>query len=127
LLLYPWEENLRYLMGVVHHAATEASEFPCSPEHLPPPLRAHRSVLRNGTGMPPDDPTLQQPTPQGAAPRQPDPTRDEIVEALRQTEGRMKPAAELLNVDRRKLYRLCDRFGIDFEDFRPAGLPREDE
>jgi transcriptional regulator with GAF, ATPase, and Fis domain len=60
-------------------------------------------------------------------PRQFDPTRDEIVEALRQTGGRMKPAAEQLNVDRRKLYRLCDRFGIVFEDYRPGELPREDE
>jgi len=127
LVLYPWDENLRYLTSVVHHAVTHASEFPCSPEHLPPQLRAHRSVLRNGTAMPPDDPTLPQPTPQVPVPRQFDPTRDEIVEALRQTGGRMRQAALLLNVDRRKLYRLCERSGIDIEDYRPAGLPREDE
>ncbi|HEX7836898.1 MAG TPA: sigma 54-interacting transcriptional regulator, partial [Kofleriaceae bacterium] len=89
LLLYPWDENLRYLMSVVHHAATQASEFPCSPEHLPVQLRAHRGVLRNAAGAPPDDPTLPQPTPQGPIPRQFDPTHDEIVEALRQTGGKM--------------------------------------
>ena len=127
LLLYPWHENLRYLMGVVNHAATQASEFPCSPEHLPPQLRAHRTGLRSGTGTPPDDPTLPQPTPGGGVPRQFDPTRDEIVEALRQTGGNMRLAAQLLNVDRRKLYRLCARFGIVIEDYRPPGTPREDE
>jgi transcriptional regulator with GAF, ATPase, and Fis domain len=127
LLLYPWDENLRYLTSVVNHAATHAEAFPCAPEHLPPQVRNHRSVLRAGAGAPIDDPTLPQPTPQGQQPRQIDPTRDEITEALRQTGGRMRPAAVLLNIDRRKLYRLCERFGIVIEEFRPSELPREDE
>jgi transcriptional regulator with GAF, ATPase, and Fis domain len=125
LLLYHWDENLRYLGSVVRHAATQAAELPCSPEHLPPQLRAHRGALRNRTGSPMDDPTLPQPAP-GAIPRQFDPTRDEIDEALRQTGGRMRPAAQQLNVDRRKLYRLCERFGIALEDYRPEHQ-REDE
>jgi transcriptional regulator with GAF, ATPase, and Fis domain len=118
LLLFPWEENLRYLTSVVNHAAEQTDELPFTPEHLPPAVRAHRTSLRTRAGMPHDEPTPQQPTPQEPAPRQSDPTRDEIVEALRQTGGRMRPAAQLLNVDRRKLYRLCERHSIDPDQYR---------
>src|SRR6185295_2669894 len=106
LLLFPWEENLRQLLGEVRHAATQTAEFPCSPAHLQKPLREHRNQLRVPAGPPHDEPTPQQPTPADPPPRTVDPTRDEIIEALRQTAGRVRPAAQLLGVDRRKLYRL---------------------
>jgi transcriptional regulator with GAF, ATPase, and Fis domain len=118
LLLFPWDENLRYLTSVVHHAGEQTAELPFTPEHLPAPVRAHRTGLRSRAGIPHDEPTPQQPTPAEPAPRQSDPTRDEIAEALRQTGGRMRPAAQLLNVDRRKLYRLCERHSIDPDQYR---------
>jgi len=127
LLLYPWPENLRQLLGVVRHAIGQASEFPCTPAHLPAQLRAHRNALRARINGPPEEPTPPQPTPPEPAPRQYDPTAEEITEALRQTGGRVRTAAQVLNVDRRKLYRLCERFGIAFEAFRPPESPREDE
>jgi DNA-binding NtrC family response regulator len=126
LLLYPWPENLRQLLGVVRHAAAQTAEFPCTPAHLPAQLRAHRTSLRERTSARPEEPTPPQPTPGELGPRPPDPTAEEIVEALRQTGGVVRAAAQQLNIDRRKMYRLCNRFGIDFEHFRPE-LPREDE
>ena len=130
LLLYPWQENLRELLGVVRHAAGQTAGFPCTPAHLPAQVRAHRNQLRAPVGAPHDDPTPQQPTPPDPPPRQTEPTRDEIEDALRQTEGRMRSAAQLLGVDRRKLYRLCERFGIAFEEYRPdmnRDMNREEE
>ena len=56
----------------------------------------------------------------------PDPTRLEIEEALRKTAGKMRTAAQLLGIDRRKLYRLCDNFSIDYKLYR-AQTYRDDE
>ncbi|HEU4735048.1 MAG TPA: sigma 54-interacting transcriptional regulator [Kofleriaceae bacterium] len=116
LLLYPWDYNLRELRSVVAEACEHTSTFPCGTEHLPPPLRGHRGTLRaplNAT--PADDPSPP-----------PDPTKAEIEEVLRATRGNMKGAAERLAIDRRRLYRLCERFGIARESYR-SDINREDE
>jgi DNA-binding NtrC family response regulator len=65
---------------------------------------------------PPDEPT----------PPQHEPTQAEIEDALRITQGNMRVAAQRLGVDRRKLYRLCERYGIARESYR-ADTNREDE
>jgi DNA-binding NtrC family response regulator len=110
LLLYPWPENLRELRGLVRSLAGGAHE-PLTPDQLPERLRAHRKALRG------DDVERR---PAVIAPAT-EPTRDEIDAALRQTGGRMRTAAHLLGIDRRKLYRLCERAGIDIELHRRGG------
>ncbi|HSS03039.1 MAG TPA: sigma 54-interacting transcriptional regulator, partial [Kofleriaceae bacterium] len=137
LLLYPWTENLRELHRVVGHAAEQSPAFPCGTEHLPAKLRAHRGTLRAPAGGGPiEEPTpANDPPPRSDPPRSdppaidlpmPDPTRLEIEEALRRTAGRMRTAAQLLGIDRRKLYRLCDNFSIDYRLYR-AQTYRDDE
>jgi DNA-binding NtrC family response regulator len=132
LLLYPWTENLRELHRVVGHAAEQSPGFPCGTEHLPAKLRAHRGTLRSpSSGAPYEEPTpANDPQPQSEPPApdipMPDPTRLEIDEALRKTAGRMRTAAQLLGIDRRKLYRLCDNFSIDYRLYR-AQTYRDDE
>jgi transcriptional regulator with GAF, ATPase, and Fis domain len=132
LLLYPWTENLRELHRVVGHAAEQAQGFPCGTEHLPAKLRAHRGTLRSpSSGAPYEEPTpANDPQPPSEPPPPdipvPDPTRLEIEEALRKTAGRMRTAAQVLGLDRRKLYRLCDNFGIDYRLYR-AQTYRDDE
>jgi len=127
LLLFPWSENLRELGNVVKGVA-ELGIFPCATEYLRADLQAHRGALRAALGVPPQD----EPTPTRAAASgpqkqpQPEPTRAEIEDALRTTAGRMRPAALLLGIDRRRLYRLCERFGIARESYR-ADTNREDE
>jgi DNA-binding NtrC family response regulator len=117
LLLYPWAYNLRDLRSVVGEAAEQAGAFPCGTEYLPPQLRAHRGTLRTSLNLtPPDEPT----------PPQHEPTQPEIEEALRFTQGNMRMAAQRLGIDRRKLYRLCERYGIARESYR-ADTNREDE
>jgi len=120
LLLYPWSENLRGLSSIVTHAATQSQVFPCGTEHLPSVLRTHRGTLRALPNAPPEEPT-----PAHVA-AQVEPTKVEIEEALRSTRGRMRTAAMQLGIDRRKLYRLCDRFGITLEAFR-GDNQQEDE
>jgi DNA-binding NtrC family response regulator len=131
LLLYPWTENLRGLGAVVTEVATESPSFPCKTEHLPQQLVTHRGTLRARTGataidehtpqMPPRPP----PPPTPSLPR-PNPNRGEIEDVLRQTQGNMRMAAQLLGIDRRRLYRLCEQFGIERESYR-GDTQREDE
>jgi DNA-binding NtrC family response regulator len=133
LLLYPWTENLRELHRVVGHAAEQSPGFPCGTEHLPAKLRAHRGTLRSPTsGAPYEEPTpANDPQPPSEPPPPdiplPEPTRQEIEEALRRVAGRMRTAAQLLGIDRRKLYRLCDNFAIDYKLYRGGQTVRDDD
>jgi DNA-binding NtrC family response regulator len=117
LMLYPWTFNLRELRSVVGEVADQEPVFPCGTEHLPAKLRSHRGTLRApANATPPDEPP----------PHQQDPTKPQVEEALRQTRGNMRLASQQLMVDRRKLYRLCEKFGIARESYR-ADTNREDE
>jgi transcriptional regulator of acetoin/glycerol metabolism len=114
LLLYAWPENLRELRGLVRTLAISGeAAFPWATDQLPAKLRRHRSVLRG--------PEIPSPGDERTPPR-PEPTRAEIEDALARTNGRMRTAATLLGVDRRKLYRLCERFGIAIDAHR-EGAP----
>lgn len=56
-------------------------------------------------------------------PRLPAPTREEIIEVLRQTRGKMRTTAQLLKIDRRQLYRLCKAYDINPDDHRDRPDP----
>jgi transcriptional regulator with GAF, ATPase, and Fis domain len=136
LLLYPWQENLRELLAAVNFAASQTPDFPCTRTHLPAHVRAHRSVLRVPADARPDEPTpapRPPPAPPPPAspheddlPPRPDPTRDEIIEVLKQTRGRMRTTAQLLKIDRRRLYRLCKAYDINPDDHRDRHDPEND-
>jgi len=117
LLLYPWTYNLRDLRSTVGEAALQAPAFPFGTEHLSAVLRSHRGTLRASSAGSVEEPTPLPP---------PEPAQPEIEQALRTTHGNVRMAAQQLGIDRRKLYRLCERFGIAVEDFR-ADTQREDE
>jgi DNA-binding NtrC family response regulator len=108
LLLYPWPENLRELRGLVRSLIADGLQEPVLPEQLPARLRAHRQALRGDA----DDPRPI------AVPSVEEPAREDIAAALKETRGRMRTAAQMLRIDRRKLYRLCERSGIDLESYR---------
>lgn len=107
LLLYPWLENLRELRGLVRSLMADRLEGSISPGKLPERLLAHRRALR-GDGE------------EGGSPLR-EPTAGEIAAALEETCGKMRTAAQRLGVDRRKLYRLCERMGIDPGSYRREG------
>ena len=116
MLLNPWNENLRGLGRIVSEAASQSPSFPCGSEHLSAELHAHRRALRARPNAGNDEPMPAQ------LPAQPEPTQAEIEKALRITQGRMRTAAQQLGIDRRKLYRLCERFGIGLDLFRPGAI-----
>jgi transcriptional regulator with GAF, ATPase, and Fis domain len=120
LLLYPWMSNLRELRSVIGEVVEKAPSFPFTPEHLPMRLRSHRSSLRSPSGsVPPEEaPPLHSPSH--------DPSKREIEDVLRQTQGNMRLCSQQLGIDRRKLYRLCKKFGIAHELYR-SDTNRDDD
>ncbi|HEY0484412.1 MAG TPA: sigma 54-interacting transcriptional regulator [Kofleriaceae bacterium] len=117
LLLYPWLENLRELRGVIRALVADHDELPFRTEDLPARIISHRAVLRGHDGADPAvDPT----------PPQQDPTPAELEDALRRTQGRVRTAARQLGIERRKLYRLCERYGIAIDAHRSAAQLDDD-
>jgi DNA-binding NtrC family response regulator len=142
LLLYPWEDNLRGLESVVSYVAENAAAFPCGAEHLPHYLRAYRGARRAPSSAampeestPPQSPRLTSPARASRPPEllpstplpasRPRPTQAMIEDALKQAQGRMRRAAQLLGIDRTKLYRLCRTHEIDYKAYRVPGAPGE--
>jgi DNA-binding NtrC family response regulator len=108
LMLYPWPDNLRSLRGVMRGLAADKVAWPLEPAALPHALVTHRGALRS----------LREPEEDTAPRPPPELTREAIENALRAANGNMRAAAEILGIERRKLYRQCDRLGIPFEDYR---------
>ena len=75
----------------------------------------HRNALRG-------EESARGPT---AVPPDREPTREDIDAALTKTGGKIRSAAQMLHIDRRKLYRLCERFAIDLEAYRGGTGNRE--
>ena len=115
LLLYPWPENLRELRGVIRGLVADEPRWPASSSALPERIQAYRRTLRpEPQAEPPPPPSPATAPARGAT----EPTREQIIDALARMRGRMRNVSELLRVERRKLYRLCRQYGIDFESYR---------
>ena len=124
LLLYPWPENLRELRSAIRGAVEEPCTWPISAGRLPANIQDHRRDLRGPA------PAAAPPAPPPPPPRPADdrtangpaepPTREQIWAALRATDGRVLVAAKQLDINRRTLYRLCEKFDIDPDEFRPT-------
>jgi len=111
LLLFPWPENLRELRGAIR-SLVERPRWPAPTSSLPERIVAHRRGLRVA---------WTHPRHIAMRPRDGDPDRDEITSALAETGGQMLSASQLLGIDRRKLYRLCEKLSIDVGRFRGDG------
>ncbi len=109
LLLYPWPENLRELRGTVRALASGMDPFPLPATALPARIQSFRRESR-----------AVAPAPTGTQLGE-DPSREDIERALAATRGTMRATAEMLGIDRRKLYRLCERLGVDADAYRKDG------
>jgi transcriptional regulator with PAS, ATPase and Fis domain len=95
---YPWPGNVRQLMNALERAKIMADSPTIHSRELP------REIVHYS------------PDPEGAGPLETDDlsliARSKIVEVLRREAGNKTRAAQALNIDRRKLYRLLEKYQI---------------
>lgn len=113
LLLCPWPRNLRDLGGTMFELArtrceerahAAAAPFTLEREHLP-------TRLREASGR---TPVLRDEAPRELAEprRRKDPEREEIAKALQACNDNMRQTAKFLEIDRRRLYRLVEKYQL---------------
>jgi transcriptional regulator with GAF, ATPase, and Fis domain len=103
---YDWPGNVRELESAIAHAALHARGTEVTPDDLPDKLQsenvrtAARSSLFNMYG---DLPTIDELE------------RRYLIHVLKIVENNRKRAAEVFGVDRRTLYRMAERFGVNLD------------
>jgi DNA-binding NtrC family response regulator len=108
LVAYDWPGNVRELQSAVEHAALHARGASIAPEDLPPRLQA--AEVREAAARSPlaalfdDLPTLDELE------------RRYLLHVLEVVGGRRTRAAGVLGIDRRTLYRMAERFGIQLTE-----------
>ncbi len=106
---YHWPGNVRELENAVERAVSLSHGPLLLPEDLPEPIRAEPSPSDKPAGeLPQGDPDVLL-------------TLDEVEKrhlsrVLKETRGNKVKAAKILGIDRRTLYRMAERFGLDFGD-----------
>lgn len=108
---YPWPGNVRQLINALERAKILCDEGTIHLENLP------KEVLTAPTGVPDPKPELAD----DLASLQ----RSKVVEVLRREFGNKAKAARALGIERRKLYRLLEKYAIDDSEIREhATLPK---
>jgi DNA-binding NtrC family response regulator len=102
LLAYDWPGNVRELANRVQRACLVANGAAITPEDL--------GLSRADEALAPAAASAS-----GSAPREPDPERDAIEEALTRAKGVVAKAAAELGLSRQALYRRMERLGIVLE------------
>lgn len=104
---YDWPGNVRELENTIEHAALYARGSVITPEDLPEKIRKHsRALERAGKiqSMFEDLPTLEELE------------RRYLIHVLNASGGSRTRAAEVMGIDRRTLYRMAERYGINLKD-----------
>ena len=108
LVVYDWAGNVRELQSAIEYAVLHARDGDVTPEDLPPKLQAE-DILRAARHSPlaalyADLPTLDEME------------RRYLLHVMELTGGNRSRAAEVLGINRRTLYRMVERFGINSDD-----------
>jgi DNA-binding NtrC family response regulator len=104
---YDWPGNVRELENTIEHAALYARGSVITPDDLPEKIRKHsRAVERAGKfqSMFEDLPTLEELE------------RRYLIHVLQASAGSRTRAAEVMGIDRRTLYRMAERYGINLKE-----------
>lgn len=107
LVAYDWAGNVRELQSAIEHAALHARDGVVAVADLPPKLQSEevRRAARHSplSALYEDLPALDEVE------------RRYLLHVLQATGGNRSRAAEILGIDRRTLYRMAERFGIDLD------------
>jgi two-component system, NtrC family, response regulator AtoC len=104
---YPWPGNVRELENAIEHAVTLNQRGPIAKQDLPPKLLATETTV--GTISADDDLAHLF----AGLPSSTEIQRRYLLHVLEATGGNRKRAAEILGINRKTLYRMAARFGID--------------
>jgi transcriptional regulator with PAS, ATPase and Fis domain len=99
LCRYDWPGNVRELEHAIERAVTLTMNTCILPEDLPPKLQHQADSQRPGH----DEPLLTLEELE----------KEHIQAVLRATQGNKKKAAQILGINRRSLYRMAKRYGLD--------------
>jgi transcriptional regulator with PAS, ATPase and Fis domain len=105
LCSYHWPGNVRELEHTIERAVTLTMNSALLPGDLPPRLQQRTPLPRLGTS--PALLTLEELE------------KQHIQVVLRATQGNKKRAAQILGINRRSLYRMAKRYGLDFDHDHP--------
>ncbi len=100
---YPWPGNVRQLINAIDRAKILADDEVLRVRDLPHEIFQPRPAVNSAPRRPPDDLSCLE--------------RIKIVEVLKRERGNKTHAANALGIERRKLYRLMERYGIREQDF----------
>ncbi|MGN8897554.1 sigma-54-dependent Fis family transcriptional regulator [Flavonifractor sp. HCP28S3_F3] len=106
---YNWPGNVRQLENTVERAVYLTTTDQILPESLSPELQVHAVEAA--------EPEEEKP-PRAASLSMRKGEKEKIEQALQQTHGNVKAAAQLLEISRRTLYRKLESYGIDCDKLR---------
>ena len=106
---YRWPGNVRELENVIERAVSLAHGPLIMPEDLPEPVRIGATAEGSASGDARDGHETAHLTLDEVEKRH-------LVRVLKETAGNKVKAAKILGIDRRTLYRMAERFGIELGD-----------
>ncbi|MEO0093904.1 MAG: sigma 54-interacting transcriptional regulator [candidate division WOR-3 bacterium] len=99
---YPWPGNVRELQNVIERAVIMAQKRKISLENLGPKIVNFAKTMKIEKGQ---KKSLE---------------REQVIEALKATQGNVSRAAQMLSTHRRQIQRLLRRYNINKEDFQSS-------
>ncbi|MCG8417865.1 MAG: sigma 54-interacting transcriptional regulator [Proteobacteria bacterium] len=125
LLLYSWPFNVRELLKLAKHMQI----YSAGEQQLELSLVADRLVeMANPSAPPPDVPDPSAPgegspdqresSDYPSGPREPVPSRDELIEIIKTHKGNISKVSRALNRSRRQIYRYLEMYEIDIGHYR---------
>jgi DNA-binding NtrC family response regulator len=104
---YNWPGNVRELENTIAHAALYARGKVITPEDLPAKIRNHARAV---------EPESKTQTMFKDLPSLDELERRYLIHVMQSVNGSRTRAAEVLGIDRRTLYRMAERFGINLKE-----------